>query len=116
MDLSSFVVLVLLATVGLRLALVAAVVWLLVPRRRQCPQCATATLPLVSPRAMRIARLERRWCLACSWVGISKRPLVLEPPSIPRVHPPRSGGESDQWTTLRDDDDQWSPIRGEGWR
>lgn len=117
MDLSSFVVLVLLATVGLRFALVAAIVWLLVPRRRHCPKCATITLPLVSPRLMRIVRLERRWCLDCSWQGLSKRLATSGTIESSPVETVRSGDHNDGHSTARwDDDDQWSPVRDEGWR
>ena len=73
MDLSVLAVLILLGTVLLRVAVVAGAVWLLVPRRINCPQCAEPPLRLVSHWTLRLLRLERRWCYSCGWSGISKR-------------------------------------------
>lgn len=78
MDQSILVVAVLMATVLLRVALVVGVVWLLVPRRRQCPRCGGADLSRVASRLARLAYLERRWCLTCGWEGVSK-PTVAVP-------------------------------------
>lgn len=78
MDNSLLVVAVLLATVLLRLALVLGVIWLLVPRRRHCPRCGGDELTRVTSRLARLLYLERRWCLACGWEGVSK-PTVTVP-------------------------------------
>ena len=72
MENSGLVVAVLLATVLLRLVLVAGVAWLLVPARHRCPQCGDDQLARVTSRLASLARLERRWCLACGWQGVSK--------------------------------------------
>ncbi|MBI2403466.1 MAG: hypothetical protein HYV20_12195 [Gemmatimonadetes bacterium] len=72
MDHSVLVVAVLMATVLLRLALVLGVIWLLIPDE----------LSRVSSRLARLLHLERRWCLACGWEGVSK-PTVSAP-----LHPP----------------------------
>ncbi|MBI2537395.1 MAG: hypothetical protein HYW06_10640 [Gemmatimonadetes bacterium] len=82
MDHSVLVVAVLMATVLLRLALVLGVIWLLIPRRRRCPRCGDDELSRVSSRLARLLHLERRWCLACGWEGVSK-PTVSAP-----LHPP----------------------------
>ena len=63
---------VLLATVLLRLVLVAGVAWLLVPARRACPRCGEGQLARVTSYLAGLLRLERRWCLACGWQGVSK--------------------------------------------
>lgn len=118
MDLSVVVVIGLLTKVGLRVALVLGIVWLLVPKRAQCPRCSDATLSLVSPRPMRTVRLERRWCLSCGWTGLSK--------SIPRVSDRQVGGigvgragegrDQDRWKVRWDDDDQWMAVGDDEWR
>lgn len=72
MENSGLVVAVLLATVLLRLVLVAGVVWLLVPARRHCPRCGDDQLARVTSRLARLVRLERRWCFSCGWQGVSK--------------------------------------------
>ncbi len=68
----SVTVLVLFATVLLRLTLVAGLVWLLIPRRSRCPRCGETADRLMVPWLVRVMRLERRWCLACGWEGIAK--------------------------------------------
>lgn len=73
MDTSVLTVAVLAVTVALRVALVALVAWLLIPRRRSCPRCGEDTAGVVTPEAVQLLRLERRWCLACGWDGIGKR-------------------------------------------
>jgi predicted RNA-binding Zn-ribbon protein involved in translation (DUF1610 family) len=72
MEDSGIVVAVLLATVLLRLILVAGVAWLLVPARHACPRCGDDPLARVTSRLAGLARLERRWCLTCGWQGVSK--------------------------------------------
>lgn len=68
-----FAVLVLFATVLLRLGLVLGLVWLIIPRRPKCPHCQEPTSGLVSGRSLRWISLERRWCMECGWEGIGKR-------------------------------------------
>jgi predicted RNA-binding Zn-ribbon protein involved in translation (DUF1610 family) len=72
MEDSGLVVAVLLATVLLRLVLVAGIAWLLVPARHSCPRCGDGQLVRVTSPWASLARLERRWCLACGWQGVSK--------------------------------------------
>ncbi len=114
MDLSVLVVLVLLVTVGLRLVFVMAVVWLVFPRRDHCPKCEDATIPLLAPRVLRALRLERRWCLACGWSGMSKRRKAGT--RAPRTATPQEVGGEDRWRSRWDDDDQWSPVGGDEWK
>jgi hypothetical protein len=68
------VVVVLLATVLLRVAIVTAVVYLLLPQGSLCPHCS---LEMVSVRNRFLDRLvpllERRWCLGCGWDGVVRR-------------------------------------------
>lgn len=72
MDESFVVVMVLLATVLLRVALVLGAMWLLVPSRRCCPRCRSEALVRVASRAAGLLGLERRWCLACGWQGLAR--------------------------------------------
>jgi hypothetical protein len=77
MENSGLVVAVLLATVLLRLVLVAGAIWLLVPPRHRCPRCGDEQLVRVASHLARVLRLERRWCLACGWQGVSKPAIAV---------------------------------------
>lgn len=75
MLISTYLLLVILVPV-----LVSAVVsYRALPRTRACPNCATETLLLRAGGGrpgrivLRRVRLERRWCLHCGWVGLSRR-------------------------------------------
>lgn len=118
MDLSVVVVLVLLTTVGLRVALVLAIAWLLVPKRAHCPRCSDSTLSLVSPRPMRMARLQRRWCLSCGWTGVSKSIPHASDRQVGGIAVERAGegGHLDRWKIRWDDDDQWTAVGDDEWR
>lgn len=73
MTADTLTVLFLFSTVALRVALVALVIWLLIPRRRRCPACGADTAALVTGRVLTWLALERRWCLDCGWAGVAKR-------------------------------------------
>lgn len=66
--------LVLLVTVVMRLAIVTAVVYLLLPRGPLCPHCG---LKMAAVRNRVFDRLlpalQRRWCLECGWDGLVRR-------------------------------------------
>ena len=68
------IVVVLLCTVVLRLAIVAAVIYRLLPPGPLCPHCR---VEMVSIRNRLFDRLlpavQRRWCLECGWNGIVRR-------------------------------------------
>jgi hypothetical protein len=68
------VVVVLLVTVVMRLAIVTAVVYLLLPRGPLCPHCG---LEMAAVRNRLLDRLlpalQRRWCLECGWDGLVRR-------------------------------------------
>src|SRR2546430_15842782 len=68
------VVVVLLVTVLLRVAIVTAVVYLLLPQGALCPHC---NLEMVAIRNRVLDRLvpvlQRRWCLECGWNGVGRR-------------------------------------------
>src|SRR2546430_15700547 len=68
------VVVVLLATVLLRVAIVTAVVYLLLPQGSLCPHC---NLEMVAVRNRVLDQLvpvlQRRWCLECGWNGVVRR-------------------------------------------
>src|SRR5437762_4501176 len=68
------VVLVLLVTVAMRVAIVTAVVYLLLPRGPLCPHCAIEMVPLRNRFLDRLLPvLQRRWCLECGWDGVVRR-------------------------------------------
>src|SRR5437763_10411663 len=68
------VVVVLLATVLLRVAIVTAVVYLLLPQGALCQHC---NVEMVAVRNRVLDRLvpvlQRRWCLECGWNGVVRR-------------------------------------------
>src|SRR5213592_2547072 len=71
---SMLVVLVLLVTVAMRVAIVTAVVYLLLPRGPLCPHCAVEMVPLRNRFFDRLLpALQRRWCLECGWDGVVRR-------------------------------------------
>lgn len=68
------VVFVLLATVLLRVALVTAVAYLLLPRGPLCPHCSNEMMPIRNRFFDRLLPvLQRRWCLECGWNGVVRR-------------------------------------------
>src|SRR2546428_14126523 len=88
------VVVVLLATVLLRVAIVTAVVYLLLPQGALCPHC---NVEMVAVRNRVLDRLvpvlQRRWCLECGWNGVVRRggegpPAHPPPPPGPPPPPP----------------------------
>ena len=85
---------VLLTTVVLRVAIITAVVYLLLPKGSFCPLCQVEMLLLRNRFLTWILPLvERRWCLECGWNGVVRRgdvtakTPVLQPP-FPRSSAP----------------------------
>jgi hypothetical protein len=68
------IVVVLFATVLLRLAMVLGVAYFLVPRGPLCPHCHVEMLPVRHALLDRLLPgLQRRWCLQCGWHGVARR-------------------------------------------
>jgi hypothetical protein len=68
------VVLVLLVTVAMRVAIVTAVAFLLLPRGSLCPLCGVEMAALRNRFFDRLLPvLQRRWCLQCGWNGVVRR-------------------------------------------
>ena len=68
------VVLVLLATVLMRIAIIATVTYLLLPQGPLCPHCHVDMMPIRNRFFDRLLpALQRRWCLECGWNGIVRR-------------------------------------------
>ena len=68
------VVAVLLATVVMRVAIVLAVVYLLLPRGPLCPHCGIEMVALRNRFFDHVVpALQRRWCIECGWDGIVRR-------------------------------------------
>src|SRR5205814_8482936 len=93
------VVLVLLVTVVMRVAIVTAVVYLLLPRGPLCPHCGIEMVPLRNRFLDRLLpALQRRWCLECGWDGVVRRVRATggrgpgrgtrNPPRAPRPQAP----------------------------
>jgi hypothetical protein len=88
------IVIVLLITVLMRVAIVTAVVYLLLPAGPLCPHCKVEMVPIRNRLFDRLLRaLQRRWCLECGWNGLVRRSRAaptrsLAPGRTPR-HTPR---------------------------
>ncbi len=68
---------VLLVTVAMRVAIVMAVVYLLLPKGPLCPHCGIEMVPLRNRFFDRLLpALQRRWCLECGWDGVVRRARV----------------------------------------
>jgi len=68
------VVAVLLVTVLMRVAIVCAVAYLLLPPDPLCPHCRSAMLPIRNRVLDRLLpAIQRRWCLECGWNGVVRR-------------------------------------------
>src|SRR5438309_9764972 len=92
------VVAVLLVTVLMRVAIVCAVVYLLLPPGPLCPQCRSAMLPVRNRFLDRLLpAIQRRWCLECGWNGVVRRGQArptrsaLPPPTPPLIRDPARG-------------------------
>lgn len=67
------IVVVLLATVVLRVLFVAAFAYLVLPRGTECPHCG-APLSQVRGGWLEVqSGVQRRFCLECGWAGLVRR-------------------------------------------
>ncbi len=79
------VVFVLLATVLMRIAIIAAVTFLLLPQGPLCPHCHVDMMPIRNRFFDRLLpALQRRWCLECGWNGIVRRLRRVPKPTAVR--------------------------------
>jgi len=87
------IVVVLLSTVLMRFVIVAAVVYLLLPRETRCPHCDAEMVAIRNRFVDRVLRkIERRWCMECGWNGVIRRPQPAptsrDARRVPRPTPP----------------------------
>lgn len=76
--------------VVLRLACIAGIAYLLVPKGRHCPACGAETIPLQRTGLARaFPGIERRWCIACGWSWFRKRAAATPPGNRPADTRPR---------------------------
>ncbi len=81
------VVVVLLVTVLMRITIICAVAYLLLPKGPLCPLCHVPMLPIRNRLLGRVLPVvERRWCLECGWNGVVRR--VQPSPAAPVVPGP----------------------------
>ena len=81
---------VLLATVLLRFIIIAAVVYLILPKSTRCPHCAAEMTAIRNRFVDRVLRkIERRWCMECGWNGVIRRPRPTPKPTDARRRVPR---------------------------
>ena len=86
------IVIVLLITVVMRVAIVTAVVYLLLPPGPLCPHCEVEMVAIRNRFFDRMLRIvQRRWCLECGWNGLVRRgPSRVAPTRSPAPrHTPR---------------------------
>ena len=77
-------VVVLLALVALRVAVLCGIALLLIPPGRRCPACGAETAVLErTGLAQLLPRVERRWCVECGWSWFRKRSRVLAVTAAP---------------------------------
>src|SRR5256885_586154 len=100
------IVVVLLATVAMRVAIVTVVVYLLLPQGRFCPHCGGEMTAIRNPFFdPGVSALERRWCGGWGGGGIGRRgpagsrrparrggPAVPGDRGVPDDFPPRRAG------------------------
>jgi len=68
------IVAVLLTTVLIRVAIVGAVTYLLLPQGLLCPHCRAEMVAIRNRFFDRLVpALQRRWCLECGWNGVVRR-------------------------------------------
>lgn len=85
------VVLVLLATVLMRVALVATIAYWLLPKGSLCPRCQFEMLRIRNRfLAHALPLIERRWCFECGWNGVVRRGGLGARPGPVRASFPRS--------------------------
>jgi hypothetical protein len=84
------VVLVLLATVAIRVAIVLVVAYLLLSRGPFCPHCGAEMLPIRNRFFDWIVpALQRRWCVTCGWNGVVRRASGAPAREAPAPRAPR---------------------------
>jgi transcription elongation factor Elf1 len=65
------IVVMLLTTVLLRVAIVATVVYVILPKGFSCPRCSCRLSQIWHPVLRRLLpRIEHRWCMRCGWNGL----------------------------------------------
>jgi hypothetical protein len=68
------IVAVLLTTVLIRVVIVGAVTYLLLPQGSLCPHCSLVMVAIRNRFFDRLLpALQRRWCLECGWNGVVRR-------------------------------------------
>ena len=69
--------------------------YLFLPAGRECPRCASETLPIRSRLLRPVGSLARlRWCMACGWEGVVRNAVMRSP--LPKLEVvPDDGGETD---------------------
>lgn len=67
------IVVVLLATVVLRVVFVAALAYLVLPRGGACPHCGAELAQVQAGWWSAVTGVERRFCLDCGWAGLVRR-------------------------------------------
>ena len=69
---------------GAKLILAGVMIYLILPKDRECSQCDGQTLLLGGNRAARfrsrlfLGRIQRRWCPRCGWEGMTRRVIEAE--------------------------------------
>jgi transcription elongation factor Elf1 len=75
------IVVVLLATVLLRVAIVGVVLYVILPKGFSCPRCASRLSQIWHPVLHRLLpHVEHRWCMRCGWSGLVSSSVARNQP------------------------------------
>lgn len=71
--------------------------FLFLPSGRDCPRCASETVPIRSRVLRPFRRLTMlRWCMACGWEGVTRTTVMRRPlPKLEVVPDDKSDGDED---------------------
>jgi hypothetical protein len=87
----AWLLLLFFASVGLKLLLGMAAIYLLLPRDRRCMVCDGETLPLLLARGWRLlaraCRVQRRWCPVCDEIQLARYRPEPQVPAAPPTRP-----------------------------
>lgn len=68
--------------------------YVFLPAGRDCPRCASETLPIRSSILRPIRSLASlRWCIACGWEGVMRHAMLRRP--LPKLEVVPDNGDAD---------------------
>lgn len=76
--------------------------YLFLPAGRECPRCASETVPVRSPLFAPFRKFATfRWCLTCGWEGVTRTTVLRHPlPRFEVVPDDRDDVDEAPWRTV----------------